>query len=550
MRFLLIASTIVCTVVSAQERPSPSAGRDVTPPRDSVVAVLPTIDLPEFVITGRTSIELPKVEKRLDDGGPAGQVVVGPAPPVRDRADGPGPGAGPIGRSVASGEEGRQGHLRAGLGSFWSPQLAISVRPVMGPATVGVNGRYRRSTGFAPWTAWSEGGGDVSAMLPLDLGSAGFQAASVTGDMGYEARSYRWYGSAAPANERTVSMVEGGIGARGWHGGWNGTAMLRFGSTTIDDTSSSVNEALTRVAAGVEGDVGGVPLMMSVSALNARRSITSTSSSGVTTLAAGSRWQPIPNVRVSGGLKMGYVYGDAGQRRGLLQPSVRVQFAIDERHRLDGAFEPRVGEITLMSSQDRHRFLDGQTPVRQTAWTNAGRFGLESDWSPEVRTRLAIEAGTARDLAMIVDTAGRGVARWMYGDASYASVQAECIAKMRGNDYFSATVIMRSTRNGISGLSIPYWPSFEARASYTAQVTPELTVRSSLQVVGSRESGWSGPSSRIAGYAVVDVAGTYAILPTLSLWAEMANLSNTVYQHWKGIQEPPFRLSAGIALAW
>jgi hypothetical protein len=550
MRRPLIALLFVCSFAAAQQRPAPSAGRDLAPPRDTSSAMLPTIDLPEFVITGRSSIELPKVEKRLEDGDPTGEITVAPASPVRDRVTGPGPGSSAVARPSTPQVEGVQGHLRAGMGSFWMPQIAASVRPILSGASVGVNGHYRRSSGFAPWTAWSEGGGDVTASLPIDLTSGGFQSAALAGDLGYESRSYRWFGTPSPADRRTVSILDGGVGARGWLGNWSGALSLRFGSTAIDDTSSSVTEALTRVAAEVDGEVGQIPVVASMSVLNASRSITGSASAGVATMAVGSRWQPIPTVRISGGLGMAFLHGDGGQKRGMLLPTIRVEFAIDERHRLSGVFEPRPEGITLMSSQAHHRFLDAHAPLRQTAWTNSGRFGLESDWTSDLRTRIEVEAGSARDLAMITDTAGRGVAEWMYGDASFAAVRAECIAKMRGNDYFSATVIVRSSRNSASGLIIPYWPVFESRVSYTAMVTPELIVRSSLQIVGARESQWSGASSRLPGYALVDVAGTYAILPGLSLWAEATNLSNSVYQHWKGIQEPPFRVSAGIALAW
>jgi hypothetical protein len=161
-----------------------------------------------------------------------------------------------------------------------------------------------------------------------------------------------------------------------------------------------------------------------------------------------------------------------------------------------------------------------------------------------------VEAGKARDLAMIADTAGRGVAQWMYGDASFAALRAECVAKMRGNDYFSATIIIRSSRNEASGLSIPYWPGVEARASYTAHLLPELTLHGSVQVVSGRESQWTGSAASLPGYAAVDVSGHYAFSSSLAIWLEATNLTNAVYQHWKGIQEPPFRLSAGIALAW
>lgn len=550
MRRASILLVVAATMSPAQERPTPPDRRDLSVPRDSIVRVLPTIDLPEYVITGMSSIDLPRVEKRLEDAGPTGGVLVAPAPAVRDPASGPAPGAGLEGGPAIVAAAGLQAHLRAGMGSYQMPQLMASVRSAFDAATLGAHAHYRRSSGFGPETGWSEGGAAAAATLPIDLASAGVRNSAVSGDLGFESRSYRWYATPSPSDRRTVSMLDGGVAARGWLAGWNGGISVRFGSTFIDDTASSVSEASTQVAVGADGEIVGIPILASMSVQRASRSIVTASPSGVTSLKVGSRWQPIPAVWLSAGLGFAYVQGDGGQKRGVALPAVHVQFAIDDRHRLSGAFEPRTDGITLMSSQSEHRFLDAQTHIRQTAWTNAGRFGLESDWTPEVRTRVEVEAGKARDLAMIADTAGRSVAQWQYGDASFAALRAECVAKMRGNDYFSATIIIRSSRNEANGLSIPYWPGIETRASYIAHVLSDLTLRGSVQLVGARESQWSAPAASLPGYATVDVYGTYAISASLSVWLEATNLTNTVYQHWKGIQEPPFRLSAGIALAW
>lgn len=550
MRCASIMLAVAATLSSAQERPTPPDRRDLAPPRDSVVRTLPTIDLPEYVITGLSSIDLPRVEKRLVDAGPTGGVLVAPAPAVRDPAAGPAPGAALEGGPSIIPEAGLQAYLRAGIGSYRMPQVMASVRKAFEAATIGAHGHYRRSSGFAPETEWSEGGAVASASLPVDLASAGIRNSTLSGDLGFESRSYHWYGTQTPSDRRSVSMVNGGVAARGWLAGWNGGLSLRFGSTSIEDTSSPVTEATTQVMAGADGAIGGIPIAASMSVERSSRSIASAASSGITSLKIESRWQPLPTVWLSGGGGVAYIQGDGGQDRFVAFPSLRVQFAIDDRHRLFGAFEPRVEGITLMSSQSAHRFLDARTQIRQTVWTNAGRFGLESGWTSHVRTRVEVEAGTARDLAMIADTAGSGVAQWMYGDASFAALRAECVAKMRGNDYFSATIIIRSSRNDANGLRILYWPGVEARATYQAHVLSDLTLRGSVQLVGARESQWSGSAVSLPGYTTVDVYGTYAIFRSLSIWLEATNLMNTVYQHWNGIQEPPFRLSAGIALAW
>lgn len=549
-RAMMLALVLCASVAQAQVRPTPEGRRDLTPPRDTVRSPLPTIDLPEFVITGLSSVDLPRVEKRLEELGPTGEIVVEPAAPERDRSSGPADVAELGGRPSVGSGEGFAGYLRAGIGSFGSPQVMAAVRPVLGPIRLGASARYRRSTGFAPWTAWSEGAIDGTVAVPLSLDDAGLRNATLSADLGYEAGAYHWYGTPTPDHRRSVTIVDGGIGLAGLIGTWTGALSVRFASAGVEDSTASVTEGTTRLRLSGEGTVEGIPLEAFMSVMSSPPARSFGSSIGSTEFAVRSRYQPIEELWLSGGIGLAFVRGEAGQSRTVLLPSFRVQFAIDEQHRLVGAFEPRVEQITVMSSVSMHRFVDAQTLRQVGHWKNAGRFGLESEWSADLRTRIEVEAGAAADLPMIVDTAGRGVAAWMYGEARTTSLRGEVIAKMRGNDYFSATVIVRTTENVSSGLRIPYWPGLETRMSYSAVVMPPLTVRASVQLVHTRESRWTGPSASLPGYVTVDLGATYALFSELSIWAEASNLTNTVYQHWKGIQEPPFRLSAGIALAW
>ncbi len=550
MRRLVPVLMAALSVAPAQERPTPPDRRDLATPRDSVTSQLPTIDLPEYIITGIAFVDLPRVEKRLEDGDPTANIQVAGAAPVRDRSVAPAPSSLISDRPSIGAPSGFAGYLKAGIGSFMMPQVLASVRPVLNWSRIGVNGRYGRSSGFAPWTSWSEGEVDGSIDVPVDLETAGLRHATLSSELGFDSRSYHWYGTQTPWERRKISSFDGGAGLRGFVGSWAASAALRFGSSSVDDSSAHVTEGSTRLRVQADGDIAGFPIGVALSNLSSRRSGTPFPSTGLTEIGLQSRWQPVGSVWLSGGLRAAIVNGNSGQSRFVFLPTIRAQLSIDEQHRLVGAFEPRVEEVTLVSSLERHRFIDAQTPLRFGHWYNAGRFGLESDWTPDVRTRVEVEAGTAHDLPFVSDSTGRGVASWLYGDASMSAVRAECIAKMRGNDYFAATVIVRTSRNSSSGLRIPYWPAFEARFSYAAVLTPSFTAAAGLQIVHTRESQVSTSSLMLPGYAVIDVSGKYALLSSLSVWLEATNLTNTVYQHWKGLQEPPFRLSAGIALAW
>ena len=537
-------------LLPAQERPTPDAQRNPTPLREQRAPELPTIDLPEFVITGLASIDLPRVEKRMEMLGPAGDIAVSSAPALRERPVGAVPGAG-LERKTIVAEGGFSGNLRLGVGSFRMPLMTASVIQPLGSAIVNMNGRYARSAGFAPWTSWSEGGLQGAVGLPVDLAPAGISGASLIGILGYDTRSAHWYGSVKPDAGREVTASFGGVGIKGGVGGtWRGEAFVEFRSTTVIDSSATLNEDQSRVRIVADGSVADVPLSLGLQMQAAGRKGSIGSSTNVTEIFAMSRWVPAEGIMLRGGFRMAFARGEAGQYVTRFLASLGLALTLDDRHRLVGHYEPVISPTTVSSSLENHRFLNARSVMRHGIWKNQGRFGLESDWTQDVRTRIEVEAATVDDLPMAADTAGVGVWSWMYGGASMTLLRGECVAKMRRNDYFSATFMMRVSKNAVSGLRIPYLPVFESRVSYVAGVTPDLTLSASLQIVHTRESSWAGPSATLPGYAVVDVHGSFSVLPTVTLWTDVTNLTNAVYEHWKRYQEPPFRMSVGVAVAW
>lgn len=547
---LVVAVSCVFSTASSQVRPTPESRRDLTPPLAKSEPSLPSIDLPEFVITGLASIDLPKVEKKMELGSPAGDVHVGPSPIQRERPIGSAPGSG-LESNILMPVEKFSGNARLGFGSFRMPTFAAGIVQPLGDAVLGASAHYARSTGFAPWTSWSEGGFAASIGLPVDLTPVGPSRAALSGRFGLDSRTFHWYGRRQPSAGREISSLFGGAGLSGAVGaGWRGALDVDLRSTNVIDTTSTVNEGSSRVQLAADGRVADLPFTAGVELLASGRSNSAGSAISATVFHATGRWDPMEGVAITAGVRLGLLKGELGQNETRLFPLIRLQFVINEQHRLVGAYEPSPSPITLVSSIDAHRFLSSRSTLRHAVWTNAGRFGIESDWTQDLRTRFEVEAGTADDLAMVADTAGAGSWNLMYGGASTTAFRAECIAKMRGNDYFSATVIMRASTNAASGLHIPYLPSFEGRLSYVAVMAPALTLRASLQIVHEREAAWAGPSVTLPGYSVVDLHGSYALTSNVTLWTSVTNLMNVVYEHWKGYQEPPFRLSAGAAVAW
>ncbi|MEK7669924.1 MAG: hypothetical protein AAB330_01660, partial [Bacteroidota bacterium] len=165
---------------------------------------LPKIDLPEFVITGVSSIDLPNAEKLLPDESNASPRPISGLTMERDQPtdlmkDGF------LGTPDDGLRVGLRGKASASIATFSAPTIGLSWGNSDAQVRYSFEGGYHRTEGFGPNTDRSEGSVGAAGGFTSRSSVALLDRAAVGAEVGYANKSYKWYGSATPSNTRDHS---------------------------------------------------------------------------------------------------------------------------------------------------------------------------------------------------------------------------------------------------------------------------------------------------------------------------------------------------------
>jgi outer membrane receptor protein involved in Fe transport len=176
--------------------------------------------------------------------------------------------------------------------------------------------------------------------------------------------------------------------------------------------------------------------------------------------------------------------------------------------------------------------------------------GVESDWSPAFRTKLAAAVEEVHDAPLYSDPFMTGIGRLTYGGKTrILSFRAEGFAKFTPNDYVGMTLVVRSSENTATKLQVPYLPTVEAVGTYTHAFPFGAVAAVQVLYQGQRETDLV-VSQKLAGFFLVDLGAEYDLFSSFKLFLKLQNITNKRYELWKGYQAPPFLFSAGASFRW
>jgi hypothetical protein len=556
---LLLAMQV--QVVLAQDEPAENAKKNpvmrnsgiTIPHRDTIPATvkstqrpLPKFDLPEFIITGTASIDLPKLEKiTTDDSAVIPLPLLIPSEKIpRDRETVEFEMKGRGGTSPARSST-YSGFARAGIGTFFTPQTEVQFGQSVSEYYYSLGGNYFLTKGYAPNTDRSGGGVSASGGTTLTSSMSLLRNAALDGALRYRSESFRFYGSAIPDLQRTLSDFRLQAGLE------NQTlislpysAGIFFESLNISDSSASKTETRFDVKYQTSFPLASLPLQTKFYFMSATGGLMFMDLS----LEAQNYWES--GLFLAGSLHFSWAKGMEGQTAGRLCPQLMASYQISTQHRIFLSWEQKVVPMTLASHMLVNRFLSTASIVRQEYVNGAGELGIESNWTEAVRSRVSLNVKSASDLPMFSDSSLQGVWMLVYGGrARIVTFCAEMVAKLNSNDYFASNILLRSTYDSFLDGKIPYTPAIEAWCSALHRFGITMAVSADVRFAGERTTDPAG-SAVLSKYAVVDVSGEYTPLEFLKLTVGIKNLTNTKFETWRGYQEFPFTMHVDAQIKW
>lgn len=506
---------------------------------------LPKFDLPEFVITGIASIDLPKLEKiMIDDSAAVPKLGLKSSEKnPRDRETLELEMKSQEGYSQAQANK-YSGFIKAGIGTYFTPQAELQFGKSFPEYFYSFGSRYFLTKGYAPNTDQSSGGLNAFGGTRLTSSAPILNTAAVYGRLGYESESYRFYGFATPTLQRTLSNFQMRAGIENQTlNDFPYSAGISLVSMNISDSSASTTETRFDLNYQTSFPIASLPIYTKLNFISATGGLTFMDlSAGVQNILYG-------DIRFDASLHVYWAKGMAGQNMLRLCPHVMVSYQVTSQHRVFVFYEPIFIPVTLASNLTTNRFLSAASIIKHEYITDAGEVGIESDWTSTIRSRISLNMKSSRDLPLFSDSLRQGVWMLAYGGTStIVTLSAEIVAKLNSNDYFASNILVRSTNDSFLNGKIPYTPAIEAWCSAIHRFGT-AAISASVRFVGERTTDLAGTAT-LSKYAVVDVSGEYNPFEFLRLTVGIKNLTDSKYETWRGYQEFPLTMQVDAQIKW
>ena len=508
---------------------------------------LPKFDLPEFIITGTASVDLPKLEKIMpDDSTDMPRRIVQSSETIsRDRETLALEMKSRVGDMLGDARK-YTGFARAGIGTYFTPQAEVQFGQSILDYFYSLGGKYFLTKGYAPNTDRSGGGFAASGGTTLTSSSLQvFQDAALNGKLGYRSETFHFYGSDSPDLQRTFSDFQLSAGLE------NQTleylpysAGISLESLDISDSSASANETRLDLNYQTSFSIASLPLQTKVHFMTASGGL------AFMDLSAGVQSYRYGGILFEGSLHWYWAKGMTGQDMARLCPNFLASCQISPQHRIYGSYEPMFIPMTLASNLTVNRFLSAASTIIHEYIRDAGELGIESHWTKELSSRIFLNVKSVHDMPMFLDSSRHGVWLLAYGGrATIATFCAEMVAKLNSNDYFASNILLRSMNDSFSGGKIPYIPAVEIWCSAIHKFGTTVAVSADARFTGERTTDLAGTVS-LSKYAVVDVRCEYSPVDYLKLSAGIKNLTDTHFEVWHGYQEFPLTMQLDAQIKW
>ncbi len=538
----------------AQEKTSPTQKPEPDPRRleiqnspNAKASQLPKIDLPEFIITGIASIDLPNAEKETveEQGGYVTLTRFGfAAQRERETID-----LEPKQREQVRGIEAARGRVVASMGSYFTPTVDLWMNQRTSDFDVDLEANYYRTKGFAPYTDRSGGHLDIRGSLPHEVYF--FKAPSdLRGNIFYNTGSYKFYGSVSPAATRNLSRFGLGTLLLSQKNSFLYTAGFQYTYDSIDDTLSNVSQNAIDLFFGSDIKVRSIPLRGMGHFLFASVSrVTSTDISYIDIGVGFARvWWNQLFFEESNHLY--YAKSSAGQGSSRIYPEIQAGYQLNPIHVLSVSYLGSVRPVTLASQIELNPYLSASARIRHAdvPWDVTG--ALESNWNEKVQTKLSVRYQLAKDFPLYADSLRTGMWTLVHsGQTTITTGALDAFAKFSANDYFSTRIAINTSLNSETQKQVPYIPDFETSIHYKYWFPFGLTISPTVSYLHSRETNVVN-FEKLPGFFLVDTKVEYDAFPKLRAFVYFHNITDKRYELWKGYQAPPFMVTGGLDFRW
>ncbi len=538
--------------VYAQDKPQPPT-RTGALPADSLAGrqegPMPSIDLPEFMITGNDGVLAPSgTRTSVEDAKPFEPELFSTLEDREHRgtySDRP---------SVVNdvGIGGVNGNARAGYSSYTTPFFDAWVGKDFTSFDLLLKGGFKSSAGFAPNTDFRSGYGAISGGTSIKDEDGIFSGARVQGSARIYGDTYNMYGSTDPLSQRTIGRFSTeAVVASNRHEFFSYVAAFRLQSTSLQSSDIRSREFLigTDISGTMElSDIVIKPKLELWSDIYSTPSDPSNPWFGQA--AASGTYRLQEDVELIGGLSFYLLRGSVEGTKAKLYPSLGVSWLASSSATVFMRFDPSVQRSDMRQLLESNPYLRNDIEIQHLEYFVDISAGTNLRLNSSLTGNIKLRYSRVRNNALYLDPQRTG--EWI---ASYEGITGILEASFDARtswstqDDFIASLVMRGSNNSTSDTQVPYLPTMELSGLYVHRFLFGLSVSSTVTFTGARYADPENTRS-LSSYVLLDVGAEYAITQFIKAGLSVNNIINPAYQRWEGYAGLPRTATLSLSYAW
>ena len=552
---VFVLLVLLASPIYGQEKKEP-AQRDVVVPAQTETP-LPKIDLPEFLITGQETIDLPVSSKTIVEEEKV-YVPGSLSPGSKDAQFDEGPKqlkeiAGPAGQM--------NGKVLAGIGAYTTPFMEGWFGKNYEEGGILFHAGYESSNGHVANANWQKTGVGLQGDYRSPQTSGVLAESRLSGGLNFSGQSYRAYGSTTPSQLRTLDDMRLELGLTpapatmvffdnpiDYSGSlsWNGTSLDDSSNASENDLGVTISGTTEKGGARFRGTMDYVASGVS---MRYPPNIAGHSPQWFA-LRFSAQQMIVPQLQGTLTLQQFIYRGNLSVTGGRFYPALDLRYFLNDALNLFLSFSPSVEQNTLLTVVAADRYVRNGMDLRPTEMPASVEIGSEVLVNEKLRAKGTLSYRSFRDYPVFVELTSAKVWDVMYlQKASAVQFDLEGSYHLSSSNSAWLSASLNSTKAEGSANQVPNLPAFSVSGVYRQALQNGVDLEGHVRYSSQRWTTISHTSAN-AGYIDVGGKGEYQVTEDLRAVLELDNLMNQRYYLWDGYVERPFFVSLGVSYKW
>jgi len=553
---LLAVGVIVFAVsLSAQEKKEP-AQRDATVP-DQSQANLPKIDLPEFLITGQETIDLPVSLKSMIEEDKV-YVAGSPTPGAKDAGIGSGT---KVQKDLGGVANEMSGRVQGGIGNYTSPFLDGWFGKNYDAGGVLFHANYASTSGQVTNADWQKTGIGIQGDY-LSPKTFGILAGSrLNGGLDFSGQTYKAYGSSTPSQQRTLDNVNVNLGLSSrttdtdlLSNPLDYSARISWSGTSLDDsTASSQNDFGLLVSGSTkENDIqfrGSMEYIVSGVSMQLPPNTGTHAPEWFDLRLSGEKFF-LPDLEALVSVQQFIYRGNVSTSSGRFFPGAELRYFASDAATVYFSVAPTVERNTLGSLVNADNYIQNRLELRPNEIPFALTLGTQYAFSDRLYWSGSFSYYSERNFPFFVELNSAKVWDVMYlPDVSVARFDLEGSYAFNQSNSATLSGSLNSTQAKDSANAVPNIPLLTLSGIYRHSFSNGIVVELFAEYFSQRWKDFSHTHAN-AGYVNVGGKAEYQLFENFRALLQVDNLLDRQYYTWDGYVERPLFASLGVSFAW